>query len=98
MDPVSILTQGYLGYMSLMWAVVTTLWLGFVGYRAVMSNHEEDQLFLGKGEEHMAADQQAAVGKLVRLGKPIWALGILSGMLLLTILGVWFWQGLRTNF
>ena len=98
MDAVSILTQGYLGYMTLLWAVVTTIWLGLVGYRAVVANHEDDQLFLAKGEQHMAAEQQMLVGRLVKLGKPIWAFGLLSGALLLSIIGIWLWRGLQSNF
>ena len=98
MDAVSILTQGYLGYMLLLWAVVTTLWLGLVGYRAVIANHEDDQLFLAKGEQLMAAEQQLVVGRLVKLSKPIWTLGILSGVLLVSIIGIWLWRGLQANF
>ena len=98
MDPVSVLTQGYLGYMSLMWAVVTTLWLGLVGYRAVIANHEDDQLFLAKGEEHLAVEQQQIVGRMTKLGKPIWTLGLVSGALMLSIIGIWVWRGLQANF
>lgn len=98
MDAVSILTQGYLGYMLLLWAVVTTIWLGLVGYRAVIANHEDDQLFLAKGEQLMAAEQQLVVGRLMKLSKPIWTLGILSGALLLSIIGIWLWRGLQANF
>lgn len=98
MDAVSILTQGYLGYMLLTWAVVTTVWLGLVGYRAVIANHEDDQMFLAKGQQIMATEQQLVVGRLVKLSKPIWTLGLLSGALLLSIIGIWLWRGLQSNF
>lgn len=98
MDAVSILTQGYLGYMLLLWAVVTTIWLGLVGYRAVIASHEDDQMFLAKGQQLMASEQQLVVGRLVKLSKPIWTLGLLSGALLLSIIGIWLWRGLQSNF
>jgi len=84
--------------MSLLWAVVTTLWLGLVGYRAVIANHEDDQLFLAKGEEHLAVEQQQIVGRMTKLGKPIWTLGLVSGALMLSIIGIWVWRGLQANF
>ena len=92
------LTQGWLGIMSLSWAVLTTLWLALVGYKAVIANHEDDQLFLAKGESVMANEQHAVVARINKLSKPIWMLGVLSGLLLLSTIGLWLWQGLKTNF
>jgi hypothetical protein len=91
------LTTGWLGILGATWIGITLIWLVLVAYRAVMGNHEDDQLFLGKGEGQMAAEQAVLVGKLNKLGKPIWAFGLLSGALLLTIIAAWIVSGLRAN-
>jgi hypothetical protein len=94
---VEALTTGWLGILGVVWIGLTLLWIALLAYRTVMASREEDQLFLGKGDEHMAADQQMLVGKLTKLGKPIWVLGVASGALFLTIIALWIWMGLRAN-
>ncbi len=84
-----------LEYLALAWASITVLWLMVLGYRGVIANREEDQLYLAKGEEHMLVEQQAIVGTLVKLSKPLWVLGILSGVLLVAMVGFWLWQGMQ---
>lgn len=91
------LTTGWLGGLGLAWVILTAMWLVLVCYRALIGNHEDDQLFLGKGEDHMAAEQVVLTNRLTRLGKPIWTLGLLSGALLVTIVTAWIWAGLRAN-
>ncbi|HEV3220038.1 MAG TPA: hypothetical protein VGZ48_09720 [Candidatus Acidoferrales bacterium] len=88
------LTSGTLGYLSLLWVVLVALWLALLGYRAVLASREEDTLFLTKGESGTAEEQHVLVGKLERLSKPIWAFGVLAGVLLLTIVGIWIWHGM----
>jgi hypothetical protein len=91
------LTTGWLGGLLLTWALITVVWVVLVSYRAVLASREEDQMFLAKGEAHIAADQQALMGKLTRLAKPIWTLGILSGALILTTLGLWLWKVMQST-
>jgi hypothetical protein len=91
------LTSGPLGIMLVVWGVLTFLWVVLLAYRAVLVSREEDQMFLVKGEEGSAADQRVLVGKLGKLSKPIWALGILSIGLILVIIGLWIWHGMNTN-
>ena len=88
------LMSGWLGYLSLLWLVVAVLWLALLGYRAALSSREEDTLFLTKGEAGTAEEQHVLVGKLERLSKPIWVFGVLAGVLLLTILGIWIYRGM----
>lgn len=90
------LTSGWLGSLLLAWVVITVLWLLLLAYRSRLASREEDQLFLSKGEEHSAQDQDVLVTRLIRLSMPIWVLGITCGGLIVLIVGLWIWQGLRT--
>jgi Tfp pilus assembly protein PilN len=87
---------GILTYLLIPWALVTVALIGLVIYRSILSNREGDQLFLDKAEEHMAAEQREIVGRLIRLSKPITALGVTSGALLLVIAALWIWEGLKS--
>jgi len=91
------ITNGWMFPMLVVWGVLTLVWMILLGYRAVLASREEDQMFLSKGEASMAADQQVIVSKLGRLSRPIWALGIVSIGMILTIISVWLWHGLQTN-
>jgi hypothetical protein len=88
---------GWLGSLSLAWAVLTFLWVVLLAYRAWLSSREEDQMFLASGHVPGADEQVVIVSKLVKLTKPIWILGILTGTLTLLIVGLWLWQGMNTN-
>jgi hypothetical protein len=89
------LMSGWLGYLSLLWVILAVLWLALLGYRAMLASREEDTLFLTKGEIGAAADQHELVGKLERLSKPIWVFGVMAGVLLITILGIWVYRGMN---
>ena len=91
------LTSGWLGYLTLLWVVVTVLWMILLAYRSMLASREEDQLFLNKGEAHAADDMHALVGKLDKLTKPIWTLGILAGALVVLIVCLWIWRGMKAG-
>lgn len=91
------LTSGWLGYLSLLWVVITVLWMVLLAYRSMLASREEDQLFLSKGEAQTANDMRMLVGKLDRLTKPIWTLGIVCGGLVVLILCLWIWQGMKAG-
>jgi hypothetical protein len=86
-----------LEYLLILWSVVTLLWIVLLTYRGVMENREEDQLYISGSNEQMAADQRVLISKVTKLGKPIWALGIASGVLLLAMIGVWLWMGMQQS-
>ena len=86
-----------LDYLLIVWSAITLLWIALLIYRGVMENREEDQLFISSSHEQQAADQRVLISKVIKLGKPIWALGIASGVLLVVMIGVWMWIGLQQS-
>ena len=77
------------------WAVVTTVLICMLIYRAMLGAHEEDQIFLDKAGESMAQEQRLIVARIERLGTPIKLLITASIVLLLIIAGVWLWRGFK---
>ncbi len=87
---------GLLQILLIIWGLITAGLFVLLIYRSTLSNKEEDQLFLGTAEEHMAQEQRAIVARIVRLSRPIIVLGVASGVLLLVIAGFWIWEGLKS--
>ncbi|HXW56443.1 MAG TPA: hypothetical protein VEJ67_11880 [Candidatus Cybelea sp.] len=77
------------------WGVVTGVLIIMLIYRSTLSTREEDQIFLGGGEETLANEQRLLVARIERLGRPITALMVLSGSLLAVTAGIWLWQVFR---
>lgn len=87
---------GVLAYLLVAWGVITGLLVILLIYRGILSSKEEDQIFLDKAEDHIAREQREIVARLVRLSRPIAVLGVLSGVMLLVIAGLWVWEGLKS--
>ena len=79
--------------LSSSWGVITLVLIGVVVYRGVLSNREDDQIFLDDAEQGYYAEQQANLARMERLNGPIIALSVISGILFLTTVGVWIYQG-----
>lgn len=78
-----------------LWAVVTTALVVLLIYRGTLSMHEDEQLFLDNSESHLQQEQAVVLRRLERLQWPVRVLGGASGLLILTIFGVWLWKGLN---
>jgi hypothetical protein len=86
---------GPLLYLLIAWGVVTAIFLILIAWRSVLSSHEDDQIFIDAAEEHMAREQRELISKINKLSPPILTSGITSGVLLLLIVGIFVYQGLK---
>ncbi len=86
-----------LTYLLILWGAVTTVFLGLLIWQSILSNKEDDQLFLDSAEDHMAREQQEIVARITRLSRPITTTGIASAALLLVMAGLWLYRGLQMN-
>jgi hypothetical protein len=75
------------------WGVTTVVLIAAIVYRGVLSNREDDQIFLDDAEQHYFQEQQALIARISRLKGPIIALSLVSGVLFLTTIGFWIYQG-----
>jgi hypothetical protein len=82
-------------YLLIAWGVVTAIFLFLIAWRSVLSSHEDDQIFIGSGQDHMAREQRELITKINKLSPPILTSGITSGVLLLLIAGIFVYQGLK---
>jgi hypothetical protein len=90
-----LLKPGPFLYLLISWGVVTAIFLLLVIWRSVLASHEDDQIFLDAAEEHMAKQQRELVSKINKLSRPILTSGIMAGVLLLAIAGIFVYNGLK---
>ena len=95
MDRIGELLTGPFLYLLITWGVVTAIFLILVIWRSVLASHEDDQIFLDAAEEHMAKEQRELVTKINKLSSPILTSGIMAGVLLLAIAGIFVYNGLK---
>lgn len=87
--------MGTLEMLLISWGVVTAALVCVLIYRSTLATREEDQLFLDAAEETMASEQRAIVARIEKLSRPITALVVVSGALLVAIAGMWLYEGFR---
>jgi len=95
MEQIEGVFQGTTLYLTVVWGIVTAIFLVLVAWRSVLSSHEDDQIFIDAAQEHMAREQRELVAKIESLSKPLMASGIISGVLLLLIAGIFVYHGLK---
>jgi hypothetical protein len=78
------------------WGVITAVLAVLVIYRGTLSSKEDDQIFIDAAEQHHYQEQQAIIARISRLTKPIIALAVASGALLLASASVWLYQGFKS--
>jgi hypothetical protein len=81
----------------ILWGAVTALLVYLFIRRSVLVMKEEDQLFLDKAEDHIRKEQEQIVARITKLDKQVMWTGILSGVLLLVVAGVWVYIGLTQS-
>jgi hypothetical protein len=67
---------------------------GLIIYRSILGSHEEDQIFLSRGEAALENEQADVVRRINRLDPVIRWLGISTGVLLLLLGCWWLYRGL----
>ncbi len=88
--------MGTLQMVLLAWGVVTAILVCMWIYRSALENREEDQIFLDAAGDSMAQEQRLIVARIEKLSAPIMVLMVLSGVLLVTLAGVWIWQSIHS--
>ena len=83
-------------YLLIVWGVITAIFLALLLWRSILTTHEDDQLCIDAGGEHIAREQRELIAKITRLSRPITTSGIAAGALLLLIAGMWLYQGLKS--
>jgi hypothetical protein len=83
-------------YLAIVWGIITVIFIGLLMWRSVLASHEDDQIFLDAAEEHMAREQRELIAKISSLTRPIATSGIAAGALLLLIVGMWLYEGLKS--
>ena len=85
-----------LDMLMISWGVITVALVVLVVYRGTLSSKEDDQIFIDAAEQHHYREQLVIIERISRLTKPIIALAVWSGALLLASAGVWIYQGFKS--
>jgi hypothetical protein len=87
--------DGYspLALLGILWGAITVGLVALVIYRAIVGIHEEDQIFLDRAEAALEKEQIATLKRIRVLDAWIKRFGIVSGLLLLVVAGIWVYQG-----
>ena len=75
------------------WGVVSVALIAMIVYRGVLAYREDDSIFLDDAEQHHYMEQQEIIGRIAQLKGPIIALSVAAGVLFLSTVGAWIYQG-----
>jgi hypothetical protein len=85
--------MGMLQMLLISWGAITALLIVMLIYRSMLGNREEDHLVLDAAGDSMERENRAILSRIEKLSMPITALIVLSGVLLLSMAGMWLYQG-----
>jgi len=85
-----------LDLLMISWGVITVVLVVLVVYRGTLSAKEDDQIFIDAAEQHHYQEQLVIIDRISRLTRPIIALSVVSGTLLLASVGVWIYQAFKS--
>ncbi len=85
-----------LDMLMISWGVITAVLVVLVVYRGTLSSKEDDQIFIDAAEQHHYQEQLVIIDRISRLTRPIIALSVMSGALLLASVGVWIYQAFKS--
>jgi hypothetical protein len=85
-----------LDLLMISWGVITAFLVVLVVYRGTLSSKEDDQIFIDAAEQHHFQEQQVIIARMSRLTRPIIALAVVSGALLLASAGLWIYEGFKS--
>jgi hypothetical protein len=88
--------MGTLQMLLMAWGVVTAILVCVWIYRSALENREEDQIFLDAAGDSMAREQREIVARIEKLSRPITALMVVSGLLFVTMAGMWVWRSIQS--
>jgi hypothetical protein len=74
------------------WAVVTGLFLALLAYNGTITRYEDNQLFLADINANEQQRQSVIVRKVNKTLPYVRALGTLSGILTVIIIGIYTWD------
>jgi hypothetical protein len=74
--------------------VLTAGMVVMVLYRGMLDMKEEDHIILDRAEAHLVREQDAIRRRVTTLSRYLKVVGVLWGVLLLAIAGLWVAQGL----
>ena len=77
--------------MLILFATLVAVLVILMIYRNTLEMHEDDQLFLGAAESHMAKEQEELQRKMNKIEPMVRWVGAASAVLLLAIVGVWLY-------
>jgi hypothetical protein len=78
------------------WGVITAVLAILVIYRGTLSSREDDQIFIDAAEQHHYREQQDIIARISSLTRPIIALAVVSGALLIATASVWLYRGFKS--
>jgi hypothetical protein len=80
----------------IVWAVPTVLLIFLLIYKSTLTMHEDDQLFLDDAESALAQEQAELMQRMDKIQPYIRALGVVSGVLIVAIFGLWIYTGISS--